>query len=413
MRKGKRFIVFAIMILAITWAASAFAEDIVIGYSGPLSGPAAEYGQDCLNGIDMAVNEINAKGGITVRGQGYTFRLERMDDRVDPKISANNASQLRKQHKAIAIFNPVFSTIASMMKINEERKNEFLIMAYTSMPNISEMGNKLLVAIPMPFNVFISVYAGLAWDKGWRKGAMVVTAGPYGDEWRKTFKEEWTKKGGTITADKPANYYTKTDFTGPLAAALETNPDFLLIGGPSSTTVMIVEQARARGFEGGFVLIDQAKLDAIVQVMEKPLLLEGSIGLAMVKDVPFPASSAFSSNYAASYKRTLTWESVVHYTAMYALAKAIVSAGTADDVRAIRAALPKVLPMLGDKYPMEYFGITSNGRMLAASVVQTMRHGKFTQPKILVWWPKTQKEFDQVRKVTKLGIPMTWKRIND
>ena len=111
---------------------------------------------------------------------------------------------------------------------------------------------------------------------------MVVTAGAYGEAWRKIFSDAWIKKGGIITADKPANYYTRTDFAGPLAEALATNPDFLLIGGPSSTTAMIIEQSRAKGFEGGFLMIDQAKLDAIYAVMQKPLGLEGCIGVGMV-----------------------------------------------------------------------------------------------------------------------------------
>ena len=62
----------------VVWAAVAFAEDIVVGYSGPLSGPAAEYGQDCVNGIDMAVKELNAAGGVTIKGKKYTFRLEKL-----------------------------------------------------------------------------------------------------------------------------------------------------------------------------------------------------------------------------------------------------------------------------------------------------------------------------------------------
>ena len=107
------------------WTAVAGAEDIVIGYTGPLSGPAAEYGQDCVNGLEMAVNEINAQGGIAVRGKKYTFRLEKMDDKVNPELAVSNARQLRKEHKAIAIFNPVATTIAPLMKINQEKKNEF------------------------------------------------------------------------------------------------------------------------------------------------------------------------------------------------------------------------------------------------------------------------------------------------
>ncbi len=51
-----------------------WANEIVIGYSGPLSGMAAEYGQDVFNGIELAVNEINAKGGLRVAGKKHTFR---------------------------------------------------------------------------------------------------------------------------------------------------------------------------------------------------------------------------------------------------------------------------------------------------------------------------------------------------
>ena len=413
MRKCKGFILMAAVMMAVSWSTAAKAADIVIGYSGPLSGPAAEYGEDCLNGVDLAIQELNAKGGITVKGRNYTFRLEKMDDRVDPATAVSNAVQLRKEHKVIAIFNPVANTIAAMMKINQEKRNEFLIMAYTSMPQISEMGNKLLLALTQPFTIYVKTQADIAWDRGWRKGAMVVTAGAYGDTWRKAFGEEWLKKGGTITFDQPANYYTRTDFAVPLAGALETNPDFLLIGGPSSTTALLIEQARARGFEGGFVMIEQAKMDTIAQVMEKPLLLEGVIGLARVSDVTFPASAAFTYNYTTNYKRQLTWESVVNYIAMHALAKAIVAANTPDDAIAIRAALPRVFPMLGDQYPLEYFGVTSNGRLISAAAVQTMKHGRFTQPILYAWWPKTQKEFEQVQKTTKMSIPMTWRNTGD
>ncbi len=65
----KRLLCFLFVFLAAAWGAKADAEEIVVGFTGPLSGPAAEYGQDCLNGIDMAVKEINASGGMKVKGK--------------------------------------------------------------------------------------------------------------------------------------------------------------------------------------------------------------------------------------------------------------------------------------------------------------------------------------------------------
>ena len=66
-------------------------------------------------------------------GKNTRSRLEKLDDRVDPTQAVNNARRF-KANKAIAVFNGVFNTIAPMMKINEEKGNEFIMMAYTSTP---------------------------------------------------------------------------------------------------------------------------------------------------------------------------------------------------------------------------------------------------------------------------------------
>lgn len=157
MKNGRTFVgvmLFLVVALVTAWPAAESwaqaAKEVVVGYTGPLSGVAAEYGQDCANGIEMAVNEINAAGGITVKGQKYQFKLVKLDDMVDPTKAVNNCRRLRDQYKAPAVFNPVFNTIAPMAKINEEKGNEFLIMAYTSTPKAIDIGNKLLAAIPPP-----------------------------------------------------------------------------------------------------------------------------------------------------------------------------------------------------------------------------------------------------------------------
>ena len=228
-------------------------KTVVIGFTGPFSGVAAEYGQDCQTGIEMAIQDINAGGGITVKGQKYDFKLAKLDEILDPTAAVNNCRRLRDQYKTPAIFNPLFNSIAAMAKINQEKGNEFIIMAYTSTPKVIEIGNKLLVAVPPPFTVYVKTFSDIAWEKGWRKAAMVATVGAYGEEWRAAFKEYWLKKGGEITVDKPANYYGETDFSAPLTAALATKPDVMLIGGPSATTALVIEQARGLGYKGGFI----------------------------------------------------------------------------------------------------------------------------------------------------------------
>ncbi len=397
--KGKFFILVSCLVM--TWAVTASADDILIGFSGPLSGPAAEYGQDCFYGIEMAVNEINAAGGINIKGKSYKFKLERLDDRADPTTAVNNARRLQAG-KAVAIYNAVFTTIAAMSKINEEKGNEFLLMAYTSTPKVVQLGNTLLIGCTAPaFTVYIQQFTEIALKKGWKKIAMVTTLGAYGEEWRKAFGDYWIKAGGTITIDKPANYFTETDFSAPLTAALATKPDALLIGGPSATTALVIEQARGMGFTGGFICLDQAKLDYMANILRSYKLMNNTIGVAAPPSVPVPVSEAFDKKYKATYKRLVTSECYRNYGVTHALAKAIEAAGTPSDVRAIRAAFPKALPILGDKIPTEIFGINPNGRLLINGSVQTVEDGKLTSPTQYFWWIKSDKEWEDIKKLSK------------
>ncbi|MFO7569343.1 MAG: ABC transporter substrate-binding protein [Smithellaceae bacterium] len=402
MKHWKGILVLVASFFVMSWATVSSAQDVVIGFSGPLSGPAAEYGQDIFYGIEMAVNEINAEGGITVKGKKYRFKLERLDDRTDPTAAVNNARRLQGM-KAVAVYNGVFSTIAAMSKINEEKGNEFILMAYTSTPKVVQMGNKLLVATTAPaFTVYIQQFTELAMKKGWKNLAMVVTLGAYGEEWRKAFGDYWQKAGGTITIDRPANYYTETDFSAPLAAALATKPDAMLIGGPSATTALVIEQARGMGFTGGFICIDQAKLDYMANLLKGYKLMNNTIGVATPMSVPVPASADFEKRFKAAYKnRMVTSECFRNYGATKALAKAIEAAGTTTDVRAIRASFAKALPIVGDQLPTEIFGINPNGRLLINGSIQTIEDGKLTPPVQYFWWMKTDQEWEDIKKITK------------
>ncbi|MCK7515309.1 MAG: ABC transporter substrate-binding protein [Desulfobacterales bacterium] len=283
----------------VAWTAVASADEIGIGFTGPLSGPAAEYGQDCYNGVDMAVNEINAAGGVKVQGKKYTFKLEKLDDRADPTLAKNNAIRFVSQNKAIAVFNPVATTIGAIMAIPEQN---FIIAAFSSVHTIMDKKHPMIIN-PVPnFVAYAKNFSIVAWDKGWRNGAMVVTLGAYGDAWRTVFKAVWEKKGGKILADKPANYYTETDFSAQLTAAIATKPDFLVVGGPSAPSALVIEQARSLGFKGGFVLIDQAKPDYIAKTLGNMKLLEGMISTGDIKALPLPIMPAYSKKYNAAYK---------------------------------------------------------------------------------------------------------------
>jgi branched-chain amino acid transport system substrate-binding protein len=409
MKCFKKCIGLAATALLLSWAAGASAQEIVLGYTGPLSGPPAEYGQDCLNGMDMAVKEINAAGGITVKGKKYTLKLERSDDRNDPKVAVANAQRFHDQLKAKVVFNPVFGSSSAIMKVNQEKGKEFVLFAYTSSLKATQLGNKLVIVGAAPFMVYIQVYTDKAWAMGYRKCATLTTGGAYGDEWRNTFIEYWKKKGGTVTADKSANYYKETDFSKYLNEIIPTKPDFLLVGGPSSATSLVIEQARRMGFKGGFFILDQAKMDYIVSIQQGPKLLENSTGVASITNPNLtPASAAFNKRYQQAYRRTNTWEACTHYAIVYAFTRAMTAAGTVDDPYAIRAAFTKALPLVGDKFPSEILGVTNAGRVHRTVQLEAIKGGKFSAPNVYVWWAKTPAEFNNAKKMTKMRAPLIW-----
>ena len=384
----------------------AYAKEVVIGFTGPLSGPGAGYGRDNVNGLQMAVDDINKAGGITVKGKKYTLKLESYDDMIDPTAAVNNARRLVDRSGARVIFNPVFNTIAPLMQINQQPGSEFLMMAYSSTPKIDEIPNKLTCSIPPPFTAYVRAFSHIAWEKGWRKGAMVVTLGAYGDEWREAFKHHWEKLGGQILADKPANYYTDTDFSAQLSAALDTHPEFLLIGGPSEPTGLVIEQARNLGFKGGFILVDQAKMDYVADVVFKGDLskMNNVIGVAAVAKVPSEISGKFDKEYAEKFKVHNTFEAVLNYSALNIVASAMEKAGSVDDPAAIKAAIPLVLPQDPKKVPAVYMG-TLKTKLLVPATVGVVENNHYGNTYQYIWWAKDQAAFDKVKAEIKSMTP--------
>lgn len=392
------YVMAVLVVTSFVWCHTAAAKDIVIGFSGPLSGPAAEYGQNCVNGLDMAVKQINKTGGIKIKGETYMLRLETLDDGIDPTRAVLNSRRLQEQHNAIAIFQPITALSYAMMNINREKGHEFIVMAYTSSPALAKKGNDLTITIPPTFSIYAEIEAKWAIDRGYKRAGVIVTNEVYGVEWTDFFSKYFEKLGGTITAVKAANMYTETDFSSQITAVLATKPDVMLIGGPSATTALMVEQARNLGYKGAFCFIDQAQIDQMAYVLKSYKLLYNSIAVGTVQDLPSAITPWFEKTFKKNYKGMYTWEVALHYGAVVAIARAVEAAGTTD-VRAIRKAFPKAYPLLGNQVPATVFGLTSDGRQkMMCSTQEINKDGKLEPPTLQVWWAETDEEFEAIRK---------------
>lgn len=98
---------------------------INIGYTGPLSGPAAFYGERTLNGVQMAAEEINKAGGVEVNGKKYKLNIVSLDDKYLPNEAGGNAKRLMQENKTPIIFTPHSGGVAACRCLTS-RKNSLL-----------------------------------------------------------------------------------------------------------------------------------------------------------------------------------------------------------------------------------------------------------------------------------------------
>jgi branched-chain amino acid transport system substrate-binding protein len=364
--------------LAATFAAAGASaqETVKIGFTGPLSGGAALYGKNVVDGMEMAIKEIN-EAGLTVAGKKVKLELAALDDKYSPAESAINARRLVQQSKVPAVFVPHSGGIYAMQAFNEREK--FIVMAYSSTPKITEVGNKLTVRIPPSFVGYIEPFSKYEMKKFGKKAGMLPADHDYAKAWSALFEPAWKKLGGEVVSNNPMSYNKSADFYSGVSRVLAEKPDVLFIGGPSEPTALVAKQARELGFKGGFILMDQAKVDEMAKITGGLEPLNGSVGVLPVSTDEREGAKTFSAAYRKAFgaDRQPTTESSYNYTLTHALAAAMTLAGTTSDATAIRAKLGEALAKLPAKYNAgDFRGIDNVGATIVDPVVVTVEDGK-------------------------------------
>jgi branched-chain amino acid transport system substrate-binding protein len=352
-----------------------------IGYTGPLSGPAAFYGARTLNGIQMAAEEVNNAGGFEVNGKKYKLNIVSLDDKYLPNEAGANAKRLVTENKTPIIFTPHSGGVFALQVFNQQDK--FIIGAYTSEPKITEVGNKLTVRIPPRYDGYLQPFTDYEMEKYGKKIAFLPTSSQYGKDWSDKLKPYWEKQGGKVVYNSSIDFAKDTDFFTILTNALKEKPDVLFIGGASEPTAKVAKQARELGFKGGFIVMDQAKFDEMKAVTGSYDLLNGSIGVLPLVDSDGPAIPEFVKNYKAKYKENPGSEAGLNYIGMHVFVEAMKAAGSVDDPEKIRAHMQDGLDKLPDSAKIyEIPKIGDDGGFVAELTVGAVEGGKIVPIKV-------------------------------
>ncbi|NML45860.1 ABC transporter substrate-binding protein [Ramlibacter sp. G-1-2-2] len=356
-------------------------EVVKIGYSGPLSGGAAQYGKNTLDGMKFAVDELNAEN-FQVGGKKVTFEVVALDDKYNPSETAINFQRLVQESKTPVVMCP-HSGGGFAIQTSNDRLNA-LLLSYTSVPKITATGNKNTMRIPPDFSAYVKPFVAYTMKRYGKNLAIAGADHEYAKEWTAMVKPAWEAAGGKIVADNPMSYNRSTDFYSGVSKALAAKPDVLFIGGASEPTGLVAKQARDLGFKGGFIVMDQAKLNEMKPVVGSYQALEGAVGVLPVMEDNSAPVKAWVARWMKKYpEREPGSEATLNYTAMRVAALAMQLAGTTSDASAIRAKLGEAIQKLPAAQNLaSYDGIDANGGTRGDIRVAVVEGGKIKEVKL-------------------------------
>lgn len=218
-------------------------NEIVIGEYGSYTGSEADFGIGTHEGIELAIAERNAAGGIN----GKKVRLEKEDDMSDATKAETAVKRLIDEKKVVAVLGEVASG-ASLAggKICQERGIPMVSPSSTK-PSVTE-GRDFVFRVCFIDPYQAAVVARFAKDgvKANRVAIFTNKSQPYSVGFSEEFKKAFTKYGGQVVVEQSYSP-TDQDFRGQLTAIKASNPDAILIPGYYSDAGSIAKQARDIG----------------------------------------------------------------------------------------------------------------------------------------------------------------------
>lgn len=142
MKKSCVILAGVFLILGFTFPAYG-AKEVKFGVITQLSGGMALYGTNVWRGIQIACEEINAKGGVTVVGEKYLLDPIVFDDEAKPDKALAGGKRISSMHKVPLIYTPASLSGFPLLGINE--KEGFIVMCTSQSPPFTEKGNKLAI----------------------------------------------------------------------------------------------------------------------------------------------------------------------------------------------------------------------------------------------------------------------------
>ena len=314
-----------------------------IGAMGPLTGPNAIYGNAVVNGAQVAVDEINAAGGIN----GYQIEYKGEDDESDAEKSINAYNSLKDWGMQVLV-GATTSNSCIAVAAKSAQDNLFQITPSGSAVECAENPNVFRVCFSDPDQGAASAkYIGE--HKLATKIAVIYDSSDvYSSGIYSKFAAEAANQGLEIVAEEAFTADTNKDFTTQLQKAKDAGAELVFLPFYYTEAALVLSQANTMGWDPIFFGCDG--MDGILGVKN----FDTSLAEGLMLLTPFAADAAddltvnFVTTYKEKYGDTPIQFAADAYDAVYAVKAAIEDAGATPDMsvsdicEAMKASMVKV-----------------------------------------------------------------------
>jgi len=339
--------------LLVAGCSKAEKEPIKIGVIGPFTGPNAKPGGRMKEGIELAVEEINAKGGINGRKIVAIFE----DDASQPAQSVAAAEKLTTRDEVLLVIGAYNSAcvLAHMQVTQREKTPQINPIAVATA--ITESGNKYMFRNCATNPMQVSQLADYVLKNfNFQKFAMLFENTDYGRGIAEVFGASVRQAGKQVVAEEAYNI-GDTDFYSQLTKIKNLGPDALLIGGNLTEGSQIARQARELGLNVqllGLGGLSSPEFDQLCDGANEGLICTSYFEVG----TDDPLVKKFVEAYEKKFGKPPEMFAAAAYEAVYIAEEAIKNAGEHKNLaewrQAVRDALANIKDLPGVQGPTTF-----------------------------------------------------------
>lgn len=335
-QKFLRLAAMALLAPAVAWAAPATGEPVWFGVSGPLTGQNAQYGAQWKAGFDLALEDINGKGGIHSRPLAYVFE----DSQSDPRQSVGLAQKFVND-KRIKIELGDFSSPASMAASPIYQRAGLVQLGFTnSHPDFTKGGDyiwspSVSQADAQPLLADLAVKS-----LGFKRVAVLFLNTDWGRTSRDVFVKAAQDRGAQVVIAEGYQPDEK-DFRSTLVRVRDANPDGVVLISYYPDGALIAGQVRSVGLKQPIAASGSVYSPKFIELGSAAV--EGIYtNTAFFPDEPRPEVKDFVQRFRAKYGKDPDAFNAYAYDAVQIAAAALKQAGPDGDRKAVRDAFYKI-----------------------------------------------------------------------